>query len=68
MKYIFSFLFLFNVALFGVDGRMKQAPSSPDPFQRKAMFRSAPAVPQINQPEDHKAKAALEIRVTLWGG
>ena len=36
MKYIFSCLFLFNVALYGVDGRVKQMPSSPDPFPKKS--------------------------------
>ena len=71
MKYIFSYLLLFNVALFGVDGRVKQAPSSPDPFQRKAMAKIGdnpfPTNPMSDRAKGFVDQGRVKSAVTNYG-
>ena len=71
MKYIFSYLFLFNVALYGVDGRVKQMPSSPDPFQRKATAKIGdnpfPTNPMSDRAKGFVDQGRVKSAVTNYG-
>ena len=71
MKQIFSFLLLFNVALYGVDGRINQVPSSPDPFQRKTTAKIGdnpfPTNPMSDRAKGFVDQGRVKSAVTNYG-
>ena len=71
MKQIISFLLFFNVALFAVDGRVKQVPSSPDPFQRKVTAKIGdnpfPTNPMSDRAKGFIDQGRVKSAVTNYG-